>query len=214
MNETTIAFVDMAGFTALTEVHGDEAAATLVDDFVALCEAALDGRGRIVKSIGDAVMLAVPAQDDALHSVRRIFEACYERDGLPEPRAGLHHGPVVERGDDLFGATVNLAARVAGRATSGQVLVTDVVAEAAALLGIDVVDLGEQSLRNIGDPVRLWIAEVCPTHVDLSVDPVCRMRVGCQAAVGRIRYEGVEHSFCSLDCVRAFVAEPERFFTT
>lgn len=212
--ERTIAFVDLAGFTALTDVHGDEAAVDLVDDFTHIAtEAAGAGGAELVKTIGDAVMIAAPTPAAGLDAVRRLFHAAYERDGFPEPRAGIHHGPVVERGGDYFGSTVNLAARVASRAGSGQALVTATLLDAALATEIDVVALGPNQLRNILDPVELWAIELCATHVDLSVDPVCRMRLSCQAAVARVRHDGIEHRFCSLACVAAFATDPDRYLT-
>lgn len=212
--ERTIAFVDLAGFTALTDVHGDEAAVDLVDDFTSIAiDAANAGGAELVKTIGDAVMLAAPTPERGLDAVRRLFHAAYERDGFPEPRAGIHHGPIVERNSDYFGATVNLAARVASRAGSGQALVTSPILEAAAADDLDAVALGPHQLRNVLDPVELWALELCATHVDLSVDPVCRMRLSCQAALARVRHLGVEHRFCSLSCVAAFAADPDRYLT-
>ena len=212
--ERTIAFVDLAGFTALTDVHGDRAAVDLVDDFSALAtEAASAAGAELVKTVGDAVMLAAPTPDSGLDAVRRLFHAGYERDGFPEPRAGIHHGPVIERGGDYFGATVNLAARVASRAGSGQALVTATILDAAAAADVDAVALGPHQLRNVLDPFDLWAVELCATHVDVSVDPVCRMRVSCQAAIARVRHDGVEHRFCSLACVAAFATDPARYLS-
>jgi adenylate cyclase len=212
--ERTIAFVDLAGFTALTDVHGDDAAVELVEDFSHVAATAARAVGaELVKTIGDAVMLVAPSPGQGLDAVRRLFEATYDRDGFPEPRAGIHHGPVVERGGDYFGSTVNLAARVTSRAGSGQALITAPVL--AVVQGVDVeldvVPFGSHQLRNILDPVELWAVELCATQVDLSVDPVCRMRLSCQAAVGRVRLGDVEHRFCSLGCVAAFAADPSRY---
>ena len=210
--ERTIAFVDLAGFTALTDVHGDHAAVDLVDDFTGIAtEAASVAGAELIKTVGDAVMLAAATPESGLGAVRHLFHAAYERDGFPEPRAGLHHGSVVERGGDYFGATVNLAARVASRAGSGQALVTATILDAALAVDVDAVALGPHQLRNILDPVDLWAVELCATHVDLSVDPVCRMRLSCHAAVGRVRHQGVEHRFCSLACVAAFATDPDRY---
>lgn len=210
--ERTIAFVDLAGFTAFTDVHGDHAAVDLVDELTGIAtEAASASGAELVKTVGDAVMLAAPTPTCGLDAVRRLFLAAYARDGFPEPRAGIHHGPVVERSGDHFGATVNLAARVASRAGSGQALVTAAILDAALLADIDVVALGAHQLRNILDPVELWAIELCATQVDLSVDPVCRMLVSCHAAVAWVRNDGVEHRFCSLACVAAFAADPDRY---
>lgn len=212
--ERTIAFVDLAGFTALTDVHGDEAAADLVDDFTEIATVAVSAGGvELVKTIGDAVMFAALTPENGLDAVRRVFHATFERDGFPEPRAGIHHGPVVQRRGDYFGATVNLAARVASRAGSGQALVTATILDAVVAADLDAVPTGPHQLRNVLDPVELWAIELCATHIDISVDPVCRMRLSCQAAVARIRHEGVEHRFCSLACVAAFATAPDRYLT-
>ncbi len=210
--QRTIAFVDLAGFTALTDAHGDQAAVDLVDDFTDIARTAVTtADAELVKSVGDAVMLAAATPVAALDATRRLFHVTYERDEFPEPRAGLHHGPVIQRDGDYFGSTVNLAARVASRAGSGQALVTASILDAAATLDLDTVPLGPHELRNVLDPVELWAIELCATHVDTSVDPVCRMRLSCQAAVARVRHSGVEHRFCSLACVAAFATNPDRY---
>lgn len=212
--ERTVAFVDLAGFTALTVVHGDGAAVDLID---ALTNAAVDAcrtaGAELVKTIGDAVMIAAPTPTAGFEAVRLLFHEAYELDGFPEPRAGLHHGPIIERDGDYFGATVNLAARVASRAASGQALITEPFLDAAADADIHVVPLGAQQLRNILDPVVLYAVELCATHVDVAVDPVCRMRLSCQATVARVKHAGVEHRFCSLGCVAAFATDPNRYLT-
>lgn len=210
--ERTIAFVDLAGFTALTEVHGDTAAVELIDAFTATARHSVEGLDAgLVKTVGDAVMLAAADPASALEAVRRVFDASYAADTFLEPRAGLHHGPVIARDGDYFGATVNLAARVASQSGSGQTIGTAPVATAAQTLGIDTVALGASRLRNILEPVELWAIELCPTHIDTAIDPVCHMRVSCHAAAGRIRHGGVEHWLCSLDCIRQFAADPDRY---
>ena len=213
--ERTIAFVDLAGFTALTEAHGDDAAVDLLDTFTAAAAASVaDTTAELVKTIGDAVMLAAPSPGIGLDAARRVFEACYANDAFPEPRGGLHHGPVVARDGDYYGATVNLAARVASRAGSGQALATAEVANAARDAGLVILELGAHQLRNIRQPVELWTIELCPTQFDFSIDPVCRMRVSSQAAVARVHHAGREHWLCSLDCLRAFGADPDHYIDT
>lgn len=208
----TIGFVDLAGFTALTEVHGDQLAVDMLDAFVATAKDGVRSAGaELVNSIGDAVMVAASTPEVAIRAVQHVFEASYATDSFPEPRAGLHHGPVIGRDGDYFGATVNLAARVASKAGSGQAFGTRAIAGAAEELELDVVQLGPYELRNVLAPIGLWAIEVCPTHVDLSVDPVCRMRVSFQAAVGRVRLGGHEYALCSIECVRAFAGDPDRY---
>lgn len=206
----TFAFVDLAGFTALTQTHGDVAAADLATAFAEVAEEQLGPGDRLVKSIGDAVLLATPGPREGLGVVRRLIAACNELEGFPVARAGLHHGPAVERGDDMFGAAVNLTARVAGQASGAQVLATAEVAAAAEAGHLQVSSLGAFELRNIAEPVELFeiglMSESTPT-----VDPVCRMQVRRGSAAGHLRHEGRDLWFCSLECVAAFAASPDRF---
>ena len=207
--EATFGFVDLAGFTALTEAHGDTEALALLDRFEGLAEAALGPGDQLVKTIGDAVMIAFPEPTAAVTAVGRLLGALSEA-GLPIGRAGLHHGRALQRGDDFIGASVNLTARVAGQAHGGQVLATSEVADAARRLGVTVVDLGCFELRNIAEPVELFELEVCPAAAGSTIDPVCRMQVARAEAAGRLRHRDRDYWFCSLRCAGAFAADPDR----
>jgi adenylate cyclase len=205
----TFGFVDLAGFTALTEAHGDAEAVALLDRFEAITTGALGPDDRLVKTIGDAVMLAFPGPDAAIAATTRLFTALAGTD-LPVARAGLHHGRAIEHNGDYLGATVNLTARVAGQAHGAQVLATTEVAEAARHRGVTVVDLGCFDLRNIGERVELFQIEVCPDAAGSVIDPVCRMQVRRADAAGRLRHRDRDYWFCSLECAAAFTADPDR----
>ena len=107
----TFLFADIAGFTALTEAHGDEFAIELVVAFSEIVEAQLPRiMGAHLKTIGDAVMLRVPAPADAVRLGLWITHDAMRDHGSPAVRVGLHHGHAIERNGDYFGASVNLAA--------------------------------------------------------------------------------------------------------
>ncbi|HEX4908610.1 MAG TPA: adenylate/guanylate cyclase domain-containing protein, partial [Actinomycetes bacterium] len=123
-------FLDLAGYTRLTEERGDRAAAELAETLALLVERASRAHGGTpVKWLGDGVMLHFRdpsgAVEAALAMVGQVPEA-----GLPPAHVGVAAGPVVVQGGDYFGRTVNLASRVSARASAGQVLVTAPVAEA------------------------------------------------------------------------------------
>jgi class 3 adenylate cyclase len=121
----TFMFADIAGYTALTEAHGDEQAADLVAEFFdAVSEELPTWGGTNVKTIGDALMLRIPEPAQAVLLGLRITHELLRGHGAPAVRVGLHHGPAIERDGDYFGAAVNLAARVAAVATGGEVLLT------------------------------------------------------------------------------------------
>ena len=206
----TFGFVDLAGFTALTEAHGDAEAVAMLERFEAETRASLGDSGRLVKTIGDAVMLAFEEPTAAVTAVVSLFAALRGTD-LPVARGGLHHGAAVERNGDYFGAAVNLAARIAGQAHGEQVVVTSVVAAAARAAGVSVAELGCFDLRNIAEPVELF---QLPMDSDpagtTAIDPVCRMQVSHASAAGRLRHRDRDHWFCSLRCASIFAADPDR----
>lgn len=209
----TFALVDLAGFTALTESHGDEQAADLAVTFAELAESHLGPGDRLIKTIGDAVLLAARGPTEGLTLVRRLLGSCYELDGFPVARAGLHHGSAVERGNDMFGAAVNLSARVAGQASGGQVLATAEVAEAARVELTPVTSMGHFELRNIAESIELFDIALVSLPDDGAIDPVCRMRLERRKAAGRLTYDDRDYWFCSLECVASFAAAPQRFTT-
>jgi adenylate cyclase len=148
-------FLDLAGFTRLTEERGDRVAAALATSLADLVEqVSLPRGGQPVKWLGDGVMFhfKLPGQgvEAALEMVERTPEA-----GLPEAHVGLHAGPVVFQDGDYFGRTVNLAARIAGHAGPGQVLVSDEVVAECAGDGVAFEPIGAVPLKGVADPVPL-----------------------------------------------------------
>lgn len=204
-SERTFAMIDLAGFTALTEAHGDEHGADAAELFADLARRSLAEGDELVKCIGDAVLLASPTPESGLALVRRILDECRAVDGFLITRTGLHHGSVIRRGDDYFGATVNLTARLAAHAAGGQVLATGLVAELASAGGISVVELGTISFKNVEEPVEIYELALAPALVE-SIDPVCRMRVNHATAAGHLRRDSADYWFCSFDCARKFLA--------
>lgn len=213
----TFLFADLAGFTALTEVHGDEQAADLVERFSAQAREALRSHDSDeVKSIGDALLLHSPDAAQAVRLAHHLTRDIGGNHGFPGVRVGVHTGPAVERGDDWFGATVNLASRVAGAATAGEVLVTEATKDAAqpGLPGCDFRFVGAKRFKNVKEPVRVYAA-VDSSQPDrergLATDPVCRMAVDPARSDWQREHRGVTHCFCSEACATAFDADPEHY---
>jgi adenylate cyclase len=150
-----MSFVDLVGYTRLTEERGDAAAAELAGNLAVLVGRSSREHGGVpVKWLGDGVMVhfrePAGAVLSALGMVRQLPEA-----GLPPAHVGIAAGPVVTQGGDYFGRTVNLAARIAAHAGAGQVLVSGSVTESPPPQGVTFVELGELPLKGFGRPVRL-----------------------------------------------------------
>jgi adenylate cyclase len=146
-----IGFADLAGYTRLTEEIGEEEALLVVERFVHLVTESLPDDARVIKTIGDEVMI-VGADAAALADWAVGFQTlATER---PLPRIGLHSGNVLYRDGDYYGRAVNLAARVAARAAGGEVLVTREVRDAAgANLAFD--HIGEVKLKGFDEATEL-----------------------------------------------------------
>ena len=150
-----MSFLDLTGYTRLTEERGDQAAAELAASLAALVDRSSREHGGVpVKWLGDGVMVHYRDPAGAVLSALRMVEQLPQA-GLPPAHVGVAAGPVVVQSGDYFGRTVNLAARIAARAGAGQVLVTDSVAESVSPAGVTFMELGALRLKGIARPVRV-----------------------------------------------------------
>jgi adenylate cyclase len=148
-----IAFADLAGYTRFTEEEGEEEALSSVERFVEGVIHTLPEDARVVKTIGDEVMVVGTDVDGLVDWAVGFISLFDER---PEPRIGMHYGSTLYRDGDYFGREVNLASRVVARARGGEVLVTDAVVEAvrnASHLGFEAI--GSVKLKGFDEPREL-----------------------------------------------------------
>jgi adenylate cyclase len=151
-------FLDITGYTRLTQERGDAAAAALAATLgrIVQRESILQG-GRPVKWLGDGVMLHFPdparAVVGALHLVQAVADG-----GLPPAHVGLHAGSVIFQGGDYYGSTVNLASRIADRAGPGQVFVSQAVVDHAGSAQVRFIDAGRFELKGVAEPMSLFEA--------------------------------------------------------
>jgi adenylate cyclase len=150
-----IAFADLAGYTRLTEEEGEEEAVSAVERFIENVEVTLPDDARVIKTIGDEVMI-VGSDAAALVDWAVGFQAMVA-DERPLPRIGIHYGLTLYRDGDYYGREVNQAARVVARAAGGEVVVTrDVVAMAGPHLEFERI--GEVRLKGFSAATELFVA--------------------------------------------------------
>jgi adenylate cyclase len=154
----TICFVDLTGYTRLTEERGDELAARMAAELAALVEETSRRRdGRPIRWLGDGGMFhfrdATSAALAGLDMVDGAIEA-----GLPPTHIGIHTGPVIFQDGDVYGRTVNLAARIASQAQGGEVLASERAVGAAddGAVGFELARTVE--LKGVAEPVQLFRA--------------------------------------------------------
>jgi adenylate cyclase len=213
--EQTFVFADLAGFTALTEAHGDGLAADLAAEFSeAVARLLPEHRAEEVKSLGDGLMLRADDAGEAIRLGLRIVRTVGGRPGFPLVRVGVHTGPAIERDGDWFGAAVNVAARVASAAGGGEVLVSEsTIAAAGELDGLELRKLATMRLKNLSEPVDVCAVAPAgePEGARLPIDPVCRMAVDPEHKAALIVHDGLDYIFCSHQCAARFAHAPEQF---
>jgi class 3 adenylate cyclase len=212
--DATILFVDLSGFTPLTEAMGDAAAARLMERFGHLVrDAARRFQGRVVKQIGDEFMLAFSDPASAVSCGLEIEAATSAEPHFPAVRMGAHSGAVLYREGDYIGATVNVAARVVAEAGRHQFVVTDAVRAAATVArgGAEVTSFGTRELKGIGGQLELFEVHRFGDRPLRTIDPVCLMELDPATAPAQLTWHATDLRFCSDDCLRLFVASPDRY---
>ena len=154
----TIVFTDLEGFTRYTSTHGDDAARALLGRHHKAVGPLIRSRGgRIVKKLGDGLLVSFNAPEAAVLAALEVAEA---ENGELRLRAGIHHGEAVLLGDDLIGHDVNIAARVTDSAKGGEILATtDVRAAVGPLPGVTFGRARRRSFKGVAESIS-----VCPVR--------------------------------------------------
>jgi adenylate cyclase len=155
---TAILFADIVDSTALTERLGDAAFRAKARDL----DSALRGiirehRGTAIegKLLGDGVLAVFTSARQAIEAALACATAG-EDGGLPL-HLGLHAGDVIREDNNVYGGAVNIASRISGLSAPGEVLVSDIVRGLARTsAGVRFEDRGEQPLKGVGEPLRVW----------------------------------------------------------
>ncbi|HEX8098791.1 MAG TPA: adenylate/guanylate cyclase domain-containing protein [Actinomycetota bacterium] len=152
-------FLDLAGYTRLTEEMGDRAAADLAAKLVSFVEhESLERGGQPVKWLGDGVMFYFKSPKSAVDAALEMVATSPDV-GLPPAHAGVAAGPVIFQDGDYFGRTVNLASRIAGRAGAGEVLVSEEVVSVVGEDGVRFEEVGPVELKGLMNPISLFQAK-------------------------------------------------------
>lgn len=152
------AFADLTGYTSLTEEAGDEVAARISLALAQLVsEIAPRHRGEVVKMLGDGVHFHFRDPADAVRASLEIVRAVQPRH-LPPAHIGVNAGPMIYDEGDYFGRTVNIAARIAAKASAHQVLVGEDLVHVVEPSGFSLREVGAFDLKGISHPVMLYQA--------------------------------------------------------
>ena len=211
----TFGFVDVSGFTALTELEGDERAVDVLTAFRALLRDICSRRGvRIAKWLGDGVMLVCVDTRPLLESILELHFVVGEVSGPVSTvsiRSGITSGHVLLlEGDDYVGHCVNVAARLCDLAPAGEALADPSVMGHLPSWGT-VVRETQVTLRGVERQVPASSIRLATAGVDGARDPICGLPLSDDTA------EEIAHDvkgsvvlFCSPGCVDTWRRRPSR----
>lgn len=153
-----VAFADLVGFTRLGEEVPPDELSRVADRLAELTGDALRGDVRLVKTIGDAAMLAAPEPDEVLDVVLDLVAAADgEGEDFPQLRAGVASGEALSRAGDWYGRPVNLASRLTAIARPGAVLATREVRDGASV-GYQWSAAGRRKIKGVDGQLALYRA--------------------------------------------------------
>jgi hypothetical protein len=181
MRQRAVLFVDISGSSRLYVDLGDARASERVRECLRLLQRVVEANsGRLIKAIGDGLMCDFAEVDQALQAAQEMHVSIAEGDrdaSLPGIHVGCHYGPVIESDGDLYGDTVNLAARIAGVARAGQIIMTqETVVRLTAEQRLRVRVLSDVSVKGRLDALTV-VEYMWRPHGDLtSMNPVFRLK--------------------------------------
>jgi class 3 adenylate cyclase len=153
-----ICFLDLTGYTRLTDERGDAAAAELAGQLARLVQrTSVQHGGRAVKWLGDGVMFYFREPTPSVLAALEMVEGASSA-GLLPAHVGIHAGPVLFQEGDYFGRTVNAASRIADYARQGEVLVSQEVVDGFDGDGVQFTEIGPVELKGMSDALRLHVA--------------------------------------------------------
>jgi adenylate cyclase len=200
-----ILMADLSGYTALTEMHGAISAADLIDRYIGIVKDSLVGDSKIAERVGDEVMIVSSSPENLFATARRLMKSTSNEENFLQVHGGLHYGEILKRNDSYFGTTINLAARIAAKASAGTFWCSSEFINQLTNMSLLMLNSkGKHSFKNISEEKEVFEL-VNENFNSFPVDPVCKMQILDKSKA--IKHPGsTEHFFCSHGCLHSFIA--------
>ena len=207
--EKTVAILmaDLSGFTAMTEIHGPEAAAEMIETYTALVKKSLRGESFMLERVGDQVVVISPDPDDLAETALALFDISENENHFLAIHAGMHYGIVLDLDGHYYGSAVNLTSRIAAKARKGKILCSkDFVDALSNTAAFRYAYHGSVNFKNIFESKE--IVELLPiksnSQAGKNLCPVCHMRLDATEISFSYRQDDHWFYFCSEECKMVF----------
>jgi len=207
-------FVDLSGYTALTDIHGSYTAFKTIEVFQEIALKSLVGKTVIRERIGDELLITSPEPTDLLTTVLKLRRIAEQTSEFLKIKASLHYGELLVSNDKLFGAALNLASRIISIAKSSQIVTSqdfvDLLPKSEKVL-FEKID--SCKFKNVGESIAIFkLRDSYFTNDSMNVvDPVCKMILISNNEMLEQEHLGNRYFFCSQKCEKLFVQNPYLF---
>jgi class 3 adenylate cyclase len=213
----TVLFSDIKGSTAYFEKFGDAQGLAMVQRHNSMLFPVIEEcGGRVVKTIGDAIMAVFADPKGAVQgaiAMQRVLEADRINNPVEEQiriKVGLHTGPCIVKDKDLYGDVVNVASRVQNQAEPDQILITDDLLDTAKRIGVHCARMGHTNMRGRVEPINIYAVAWSPNSNDQLIDEV-QTQYEKKLKEAKRRQDDIEHEF---EAARELWRGERRRFTT
>jgi class 3 adenylate cyclase/YHS domain-containing protein len=202
-----ILMADLSGYTAMTEIHGDNAAVEVVEKYIGMGQSSLAGKSYLLERTGDQLLIVGEDADDLAKTATELKYKTEKEPNFLGIHCGLHFGSVIERNHHLFGAVVNMAARITGIATENKIFCSVEFVEALKCPEkIQLISQGNINFKNVLESAEIF--EVLPAiekkKREIYIDPVCHIRLSADEIHISLLDGEDEYFFCSEECKKIF----------
>jgi class 3 adenylate cyclase len=202
--ELSILIADLSGYTALTEAHGPETAADLIDQYLSHVDEALVGDCYLHERVGDEVMIVSASANNLAATASLLLNNIFDKAHFLQLHGGLHTGILLKRNNSFFGSSLNVASRIAAKASPGTFLCSDIFFNALSDTYKNAFTLkGKYGFKNVKNEMELY-QFILQSEKKFFIDPICRMLIG---DTGVPHPTDTETFFCSTECLNAYLSK-------
>ncbi len=208
--ELALLMADLSGYTALTETHGAETAADLIDQYLEVVCKSLVGSSILQERAGDQVFIVAESADDLVATALLLLQQVKSTHRLLQIHGGLHYGSVLKRQQNLFGSSINMVARITSKAEAGSFLCSSELI--AALQQPDLFAFrskGTHDFKNVNGTQEIFELVAHNGYFEtVHIDPVCRMIISVQGEhPAHLHHDNL--FFCSEHCLQTYLDREE-----
>jgi len=202
-----IMMADLSGYTAMTEVHGANSAATIIDKYLAIVKKSLVGSSHLHERVGDEMVIVANSAEDLAYTATFLLERANNENQFLPLHAGLHYGPVIKKDGAYFGSTINTASRITSIAEKGRIVCSaEFIQQLPEGHPYLVETKGIFTFKNLLKPVELFEMSCCIEYMTKKyvIDPVCQMLIKTPATAPQLQNKGECYYFCSENCLEMY----------